>query len=299
MPVCILGMHRSGTSMGARLLSFCGLYLGRREDLLAPDAADNPEGYFEHEDFMGLNQDLLAALGGSWSRPPELTPGWHRDPALEPLRERARALIESFSGREPWGWKDPRNCLTLPFWQDQIPGLQLVLFLRNPWEVALSLGRGGVNRDLSTQRSLDLWEQYHQVLLEAVDPERLLVSHYGAYFYDPERELARVAQALGLPSERPRVRAAAATVAHDLRRLRAPPPDEDCVGEPWDRYRELLERAGPVHAALRKDRDYAHHEAAASARALHHELSRRADRCLEIEEELAQLRVRLAEGPSG
>lgn len=46
MPVCILGMHRSGTSMVARLLHHCGLALGEPDALLGAHAAavDNPRG---------------------------------------------------------------------------------------------------------------------------------------------------------------------------------------------------------------------------------------------------------------
>jgi hypothetical protein len=43
MPVCIAGMHCSGTSMVARLLNLCGLYLGPEGELL-PSTPDSPGG---------------------------------------------------------------------------------------------------------------------------------------------------------------------------------------------------------------------------------------------------------------
>lgn len=43
-PVCVTGMHRSGTSLVARLLHECGFHLGREDELLAPNPA-NVEGY--------------------------------------------------------------------------------------------------------------------------------------------------------------------------------------------------------------------------------------------------------------
>ena len=44
--ICIAGAHRSGTSMLARLLHACGLYLGPK-DALMPPQADNPDGFWE------------------------------------------------------------------------------------------------------------------------------------------------------------------------------------------------------------------------------------------------------------
>ena len=50
-PVAIVGMHRSGTSMVAKLLQQAGLFLGEEADLMPP-AEENPEGFFEHLGFV-------------------------------------------------------------------------------------------------------------------------------------------------------------------------------------------------------------------------------------------------------
>jgi len=71
MPVCIAGMHRSGTSMVARLLYLCGLYLGPESELLPP-RPDNEEGYWENFYFVKLNEEILARLNGGWDWPPPL-----------------------------------------------------------------------------------------------------------------------------------------------------------------------------------------------------------------------------------
>ena len=121
MPLCIAGMHRSGTSMIASLLYNCGLNLGPDKDLLSP-ATDNPEGFWEHRAFMKLNDSILRELGGTWDRPPRtVAAGWEDEEALHRLRNRAVKLVRQFQGREPWGWKDPRNCLTLPLWRGSSP----------------------------------------------------------------------------------------------------------------------------------------------------------------------------------
>ena len=139
MPVCIVGMHRSGTSMVASLLRRAGLYLGEDADMVPPDRG-NPDGYFENRKFIDLNEELLARLGGTYFHPPDFAPGWV-EAAEAALGGEAEAVLRGFAGREPWGWKDPRNSLTLPFWSSLIDGLKTVICLRPPWDVAGSLYR--------------------------------------------------------------------------------------------------------------------------------------------------------------
>ena len=104
--LCISGMHRSGTSLVARLLNFAGVHLGPESELMAATAA-NPDGYWENIEFVKLNDQILAELGSRWDVPRPLPEGWEADERMHPLRRRAQDLIERFAGHEPWGWKDP------------------------------------------------------------------------------------------------------------------------------------------------------------------------------------------------
>jgi hypothetical protein len=135
--ICIAGAHRSGTSMLTRLLHACGLFLGPKNALMPPQA-DNPDGFWEHLGFVALNDELLNVLGGAWDLPPKADEAFTR-PELDPLRLKARLLIEGFDSAHVWGWKDPRNSLTLPFWQDLLSGLKTLIIVRNPLEVAYSM----------------------------------------------------------------------------------------------------------------------------------------------------------------
>jgi hypothetical protein len=62
MPICIAGMHRSGTSMIARLLNLCGLYLGPEAELDAI-GFDNKAGFWENPHFVQL---LQGRPGATW-----------------------------------------------------------------------------------------------------------------------------------------------------------------------------------------------------------------------------------------
>jgi GT2 family glycosyltransferase len=198
MVVCILGMHRSGTSMVTKLLHQCGLYLGPESELI-PASPYNPDGHWEHRAFEAVNDEILGRLGGGWDHPPPLPADWAADRRLDPTRDKARKLLAQFDGREPWGWKDPRTSLTFPFWQELLTDLKVVVCLRNPVEVAQSLSRRGFS---SHALGLDLWKTYTKQILATTAPDYRIVTHYGAYFADPVAELRRVLGFLGLhPSE--------------------------------------------------------------------------------------------------
>ncbi len=92
--------------MLTRLLHACGLYLGPKDELM-PAQADNPDGFWEHLGFVALNDELLNELGGAWDLPPKQDENFAHA-RLDPLRMKARLLIERFNSAGPWGWKDPR-----------------------------------------------------------------------------------------------------------------------------------------------------------------------------------------------
>ena len=194
MPVCVAGMHRSGTSMVTKLLRDAGLFLGP-DAAIMPAAEENPEGFWEHVGFVELNEEILNRLGGGWDCPPPVPADWAAGP-LAPLRPRAASLLEPFAGREPWGWKDPRTSLTLPFWQPLLPGLRIVVVVRNPLEVALSLRQ---RNGFSFALGLTLWQIYHRRLLDDAAPGDRIVTHYDAYFGEPESEIHRLLDFLDLP----------------------------------------------------------------------------------------------------
>ncbi len=246
MPVCIAGMHCSGTSMVARLLNLCGLYLGPEDDLW-PSTPDNPEGYWENIPFNKLNDEILNQLDGDWKKPPAMPEGWELRPEMIPLQRKATDLILRFSSYEPWGWKDPRNSITLPFWKRLIPNLKVVICLRNPLEVEQSLR----NRIYSpTASGLNLWLTYNQRLLSSVHLEVRVITHYDAYFCDPREELRRVLGMLNIPASEEPIDRACPAASLSLRRNRFTSQDLLEAKLPADLvkcYMDMCAEAGPVY----------------------------------------------------
>src|SRR5688572_6531387 len=128
MPVCIAGMHRSGTSMVTRLLHLCGLYLGEKCDLLQP-TPENMDGFWENRRFLEVNELIIEQLGASWDYPPPIADRQAEVGRFALPRALAQPIVREFVDREPSGWKDPRNSLTISFWRDVFPELKVVVCL--------------------------------------------------------------------------------------------------------------------------------------------------------------------------
>jgi hypothetical protein len=139
--ICILGMHRSGTSLVARLLNICGVALGESEELLSSNAF-NRMGYWENKRVIKINDEILKAFGGSWDNPPKMPLGWERSQRINNLRVQAYEFAKKMSERyEFWAFKEPRTCLLLPFWKSIIPEMIYIIPMRYPEEIADSIRR--------------------------------------------------------------------------------------------------------------------------------------------------------------
>ena len=187
-------MHRSGTSMIARLLNICGLELGPPEQLLKADKA-NPLGHFEHRGFLDIDRKLLKYFHATWHHPPDLPASWERDPGVLPLLRRARALAANFSEEKSWGWKEPRASLFLPFWRQALPNMSFLFCLRNPLEVAESLQKR--NR-MAIEHGCWLWYLYTLSSLRDTQGCSRQFSFFDDYFAHRDEEIARVLDFCGL-----------------------------------------------------------------------------------------------------
>lgn len=192
--ICLVGMHRSGTSMIARLLNLSGLDLGPPERLLKADKA-NPLGHFEHRGFLDIDRKLLKHFDATWHNPPDLPPSWETDPGLLPLLRHARALAASFPQEKPWGWKEPRASLFLPFWRQAVPNMRFLICLRNPLEVAESLQKR--NR-IAIEHGAWLWYLYTLSSLRDTQRCPRQLSFFDDYFARRDEEISRVLEFCGL-----------------------------------------------------------------------------------------------------
>ncbi len=150
--ICVLGMHRSGTSCLAGSLEQQGLFLGD----VNTAAPWNKRGNRESFTIMDLQGDILEASGGSWDRPPAAVE-WRPEHF-----ERARAILTEHADQAVWGFKDPRTLLTLEGWRELVADLQPVAIFRHPLRVAQSLQR---RNSMPLDQGMALWRTYNERLI--------------------------------------------------------------------------------------------------------------------------------------
>lgn len=197
--VVVLGMHRTGTSAIARGLKALGVELGER--LMPPVEGNNEKGFWEDVDTHTLDSDLLQHLGLGWDSLGPIDGKVLMRDDLGEFRERAVALLRGkLADVTVFGLKDPRISRLLPFWKvafDQVGAeVSYVISARHPLSVARSLNR----RDrMDAETSHYLWLDHFAACMRDSEGARRVVVDYDLLMANPEKQLRRVANALGLP----------------------------------------------------------------------------------------------------
>ena len=214
-------MHRSGTSMIARLLHLCGVDLGPVGELRVA-GPDNEQGFWENPRFVEINDGLLAQLGGGWGsaaspRPrlgepggPRAAPNAGRLPSGGGVRAGALGLQGS------------PNLPTLPFWKALIPDPRLIVCLRDPLETQRSLSRRG---HYSPAFAFQLWGEYYRRLVDVAAREDRVVTHYDVILVRPRAELERARARAGLEVGGDVLERAVAAISSGLRHHRSDPAE--------------------------------------------------------------------------
>jgi hypothetical protein len=219
--VLVLGMHRSGTSALTGALGELGLSLPAPGDLVT-GRYDNPVHY-ESRALTELDDAILGALGGTWSAPPALGPGWARSSALVDMTGRARhAAAQAFPHQGPVVWKDPRLCLLLPWWRGVLPAPVITVYV---WRAPLAVARSLRSRQgFPTSLGLALWDRYNREALAALVGHEAYILSYDELLLEPTASVNAVGRwvqrggrvPIGLDDAK--VAAAAASVSGKLAR---------------------------------------------------------------------------------
>jgi hypothetical protein len=221
--VLVLGMHRSGTSVAAEIVSRLGLPAGSDADLIGATPF-NPRGHFEHRSGVEFDNEMLRAAGGTWDDPPPMG-------KLEALDHAHIPDIEAWYGAgSGWTFKDPRLCLTLPIWMRTLSAhdVRIVHMLRDPHAVARSVTHRNRAMELPASRFrknemgaadvLGLWSEYNR--RAALYEERFALPRLYVWYDQlvdaPEPQVQRIADFVGC--EAAASRSVADCVRPELRR---------------------------------------------------------------------------------
>ena len=157
-PVIIIGMHRTGTTMITKLLEEYGIYFGSLKE-------HHNEAIF----FLKINEKILEICNSSWNNPYKFDSF-----AIKKETEILKYMKHRLKGQKSnklywqnydenksliWGWKDPRNTITLRFWKNIYPDAKVIHIYRNPMDVAVSL----MNREIRFSESGKLRWYYNVV----------------------------------------------------------------------------------------------------------------------------------------
>lgn len=157
----VSGMHRSGTSLLARLLHDAGADLGDADSFYPADQW-NPAGYYEQRDVHAINMPLIHGRYGklAYFHLPSVTT------VLRRADRRSRQIRAAARKYDRCVVKEARFCLTLPAWLRHGAAVETILVcLRNPFEVARSLRR---RNKIPLALGYRLWRQHNERLLGSV-----------------------------------------------------------------------------------------------------------------------------------
>lgn len=192
MQIIVLGMHRSGTSALTGLLSLMGAYVGAQDDMLLPDH-DNPKGFFERLDVVMANREIMAANRCDWDQVSRWNPN---QPVFPSHSDQLKRIIGQLNQHPIVALKDPRLCLTLPYWLLHMDRPVVMLCARDPRTIVDSLVRR--NR-MPPDYALALWEYYAVCALRSTahahsELSAIVSIDYESLIEDPHMVAAQLAK---------------------------------------------------------------------------------------------------------
>jgi hypothetical protein len=198
----VLGMHRSGTSAIAGILTKLG---GAAPKTLYPGDIGNERGYFESVPMMAFHDELLASAGSHWCDWRAFNTAWYSSPLCETYKDRAKTLFEDEFGDAAFAiFKDPRICRFLPFWLDVFAAMNItshvVIPVRSPLEVANSLNK---RNNLPLHEGMLLWLRH---VLDAEAASRALprsIVMWREFVSDHRGATDKISRDIGLSWPRP------------------------------------------------------------------------------------------------
>ncbi len=196
MVFSVIGMHKSGTTLAAQILDASGVPMVEGVDTRSYDAGNKCERLSTNE----MNKKLLACGSKNSLR---VLAEYQTGKDLQSLKDSAQEIVMQAKpqGGEYWGFKDPRNCLTHPFWAELIPDLRVICIFRS----ASSVRRHYVARKSKIRnngvRALRAWAVYNTAVIrifEQTRPDHRILLSYDALLGD-DTEFARMQRFVGLP----------------------------------------------------------------------------------------------------
>jgi|GEM_PF-3381699 len=168
--VCILGMHKSGTTLISQILHYSDISMGSFDVNIGYDEGNQ----YERRETQDLNREFLDC-GEKLSIDVINTPAAKDFDKNTALANKLIAEIDS-AYSTMWGFKDPRTCLTFPIWKAAIEKntYYVVAVFRSPvanwhhYQKNVPKYRL-LKRLIRGVTSLRAWYVYNALMMEALD----------------------------------------------------------------------------------------------------------------------------------
>jgi hypothetical protein len=209
--ILVLGMHRSGTSALAGALVKAGVCAGDASTLYGADQF-NEKGFYEQREVVDINESILIRkflnyypevydygcsdsiddfnglgwLFGSWVDNHDMAGESEIGPRIDKFLSQLWNTKQAPSG---FIIKDPRLSLTFPLWEKYLGKPIILIMVRNPAAVAVSLWR----RDqIYDSLSHALWLRYtHAAMSNAMNRDTIVID-YDRFIEQPESMMNEV-----------------------------------------------------------------------------------------------------------
>lgn len=220
--VCVLGMHRSGSSLVTGVLQGNGFYLGKG---LVFKSKYNADGHYENRFIVNMNKKILKVFGGTWSSPPNLPCNWLDNIKIRLLlSEACRYRDKELRDLRTFAFKDPRSSLTYPFWERVFPGMHYVIVERAKNSVIRSIVKRNSDflspsrffwrkarflfhnlmgayeplEKIDEKKASDIYDKYYSCCLKIKNKEKVYRIKYENILAEPEGEVGKLLRNLGV-----------------------------------------------------------------------------------------------------
>ena len=191
MQIIVLGPHRSGTSLVTRLINMMGAYFDAGNASIGFND-ENPKGFWERSDVIKCNEEILKYYNCSWDRLEE----WKFQPVIKKTPKELenttgwmKNIVLEMDAHRPWVVKDPRMCITFPYWKPLLEVPVAVVVYRDPVEVAVSLRH---RNQFSLAQGLALWEYYAVGIVNAIKGVPTVYISHSEMLADPVKVVQKM-----------------------------------------------------------------------------------------------------------